>query len=567
MSEKNKSMVRGVLLLLILCAFISLASAQDYSKYQWGAGISGRLGPGETLSYMDYSVEAVSFPEPLESEKYTDLPTEAVEPFAILNISKNGIFLNTTVLTIGESFIVPAGDLKITVLDLPSKLSPEWLYESYTPWVMVEMSPRGIPAPDVSIESDQNEYVSSPSTEIVTTLTIGNSGTADIVNLDVILETDLQVKRGNLKYHYDRVKKGEVITNPIVFYTPVITALRSYSISAKLNGTDVKNIHYSANFLKTISVTPEPFILPTLRKSSNPKIYLKDTAMVSLSFKNNDKYPLKNVSIKDSIPENFKLVGNSSLNWTVSVDAYGYWDAYYFIKPFVPFPDGTVLPSADAEFRLRGEYYTVNSEQPEIVVNGPLIVLNKQVDSSEIDPNEIVTVTVSTINSGNTPTKVRVSDELPQGATLISGNTAREEYLLANKELRFSYSMRIDSVPVILPPAKAEYFELGTRGGKIRTNSQGVGINIKPKIVTPEPTPEVTVIVTEDTPAATEVTPPPPEVKPQVPLKPAPTQDIKKKPSPINPAEIDNFLNFMLGCNEKLDNITANACNFIQNNK
>ena len=566
MSEKNNSMVRGVLLLLILYAFISLASAQDYSQYQWGNGISGRLNPGETLSYMDYSVEAVSFPEPLESEKYSDLPIDTIEPFAVLNISKNGIFLNTTILRIGESFIVPAGDLKIRVMDLPSKLSPEWLYESYAPWVLVEMSPRGIPMPDVSIESDKNEYVSSASTEIVTTLTVENSGTADIVNVDLILETDLMMKKGNLIYHYDRVKKGEVITNSIVFYTPVISDLKSYRLSAKLSGTDVKNIPYSANFLKTISVTPEPFKLPTLRKSSNLKLYLKDTAMVSLSFKNNDKYPLKNVSIIDSIPENFKLVGNGSLNWTVNVDAYGYWDAHYSIKPFVPFPDGTLLPSANAEFRLRAEYYIVNSEQPEIVVNGPLIELYKETDISEIDPGETVTVTVSALNSGNTPTKVQISDELPNGATLISGNTAREGYLLANKELRFSYSIRLDSLPIMLPPAKGEYFELGTIGGKIRTHSQGVGINIKPKIVTPEPTPEPAKIVTEDTTEAPEVIPPP-EVNPQVPLKPTPTPNVTKKPLPINPVEIDNFLSFMLGCDEKLDNITAKACNFFQNKK
>ncbi|MCZ7361949.1 MAG: hypothetical protein O8C58_01190 [Candidatus Methanoperedens sp.] len=544
--KKNRQVIRRVLILLILSSFTSLAAGEEY---QWGSGISGKLHLGESISYQGYSAEAVGFSRPVESGKYSESPAEDVLPFVILNISRNGTIINTTLFQSGDSFVVPGGELKITVKNLPSKNSTEWLYESYDPWAQVEMNPRGNPLIDVSIDSNKNEYISLSSTEIITTIISSNKGTADLLNVDVSIETDLQVKSGNLKYHYDRIKRGETITKTVVFSSPILSEIRTYGITAKMIGIDAKDTPYSAKFLKTISISQEPLKIPTLRKSSNPKIYLKDTAMVALSLKNNDKYPLKNISVMDSVPENFKLVSNTSLQWKVSLGPYEEWSAHYLIKAY---------------FRLRNEYYMVQSESPEIFVNGPLIVLNKQTDVSEIKTGESVTVTVSAKNDGNTPTNVHVWDELPMEATLVSGNTTREEYLLANKELKFSYVIRIDSdIPVTLPPAAAQYYELGTRGGKISAVSQAVGINIQSKIVTPEPTPEI--IVTGDPTISLT-----PEITPDIPPEPAPLPaKIEKEPSPrINPDEINNFLNLLLGCNENIDENqftrVNTACNFFK---
>ncbi len=563
-SKKNYGQVKWrVPLLLALLSFISIASAVDYSTYQWATGVSGKLHLGESLSYMEYSVEPVIFPSPAESEKYTSLPADAVMPFVGLNISRNGSFINSTILQTGESFVVPGGELRVTVINLPSKYSPEWLYESYDPWAQVELSPRGKPEPDIYISTNKNEYASSAAAEITADVTTANMGSADLFNVDVIVETDLQIKRGVLRYHYDSVKKGESLTNTIVFSTPILSEIKPYNISARMSGKDVKDISYSAEFLKTISITPEPLKIPTLRKSSNPKIYLRDTAIVTLSLKNNDKYPLKNVSITDSIPENFKLVGNSSLKWIVNLEPYGMWDAHYLIKPLVPFKEGTFLPAANAEFRLRNEYYVVQSDQFEMVVNGPLIVLNKQTDVPEIKPGETVTVTVVAVNSGNTPTQVNVSDELPEGATLVGGNTMHQEYLLAGRELKFSYTIRIDSeVPIVLPPAIADYFELGAKGAKIKAVSNGVGINIKSQTVTPEPTPEPTQVVeVPDNSAAGAV---------NVSDKPVEPAEPVKKPS-SEPVEVNNILKLLLGCDEINGNdsryyAAQTACNFFNNN-
>jgi len=54
-----------------------------------------------------------AFSAPVESEKYQDRPIEPVEPFVGLNISKKGIFLNTTFLGQGDHLSLLTGNLRL----------------------------------------------------------------------------------------------------------------------------------------------------------------------------------------------------------------------------------------------------------------------------------------------------------------------------------------------------------------------------------------------------------------------------------------------------------------------
>ena len=255
---------------------------------------------------------------------------------------------------------------------------------------------------------------------------------------------------------------------------------KDYSISGNISGYDVKDILYTKKFSKTILIVPEPRQVPSIKKSVNARIYLKDYAMVSVSLKNNANYNLKNVSITDALPDGFKLVGNHSLHWVVDIPAKGEWDYRYLIKPLQANKNGVVLPAAIAEFLIKKEYHVIQSNTPEIVVHGPRVILNKQTDVSEIHPGGAVTVTIVAENIGSTPTKVFIRDKLPEVATIVSGSTVYEKYLEANRAVSFSYTIRINSEHAVkLPPATVEYFELGTKGGEITAMSKEIEITIK----------------------------------------------------------------------------------------
>ena len=566
-------LIKLVIASLIISGLVSPAIAYDASTFQWGDGTSGRLARGEELSYNGYTVKAIAFPAPVKSGSL-GTPIDPVDTFVGLNISRNGQFLATTMLKQSEYYISPDGEIKITAKLLPSKEGTEWVYESYAPWADIEINQRGIPAIEVQIETDYNEYISLANTEITASVTIRNTGTADLLNADAEIKTSLPLKRGVLKTHYESIKKGDSVTNSIVFAAPIITELKNYEIIANATGYDVKDLLYTAESSKTIALAPEPDQIPTIRKNVNAKIYLEEYAMVSLSFKNNGNYELKNVSVTDSIPDGFVLLSNNSLQWKFTISPLGEWDTRYLIRPTQANKDGAVLPPANAEFRTQKEYYTIQSNQPSIVVHGPKISLTKQVDVSSIDQGETVTITVSAENVGSTPTKVSIKDLLPSEGTLVSGVTSLEDFLEAGKATRFSYSLRIDSeLPVKLPPATAEYNLLDARSGTLTATSNELEIgkkvpaseqaanpdNATPSFEigevapTPVPTPVLpfTPIIEEE-----EVQVPQPETTPEPVITPVPVQ--------ISSEEIQAIVNLWLGCNSASTNESIIACNLIK---
>lgn len=565
-SKKSYGLMKGVVLFLILSGLISAAHAFENSQLQWAVGASGRLQRGETVTYMGYSVEAVAFPPPVESDKYKAIPEEPVEPHVGLNISKNGVFIDTVILGLAESYIIPDGELKVTAKELPSKNAREWLFESYGPWATIELNPRGTPHLEVLIETDKDKYVSSSATEIVATVELKNTGKADAINVDIHLETELAVKRGKLNYHYEKVARGDSFTDTIVFESPMLTEQKTYSVSANVSGYDVKDISYTAKFLKSFLMAAEPQLGLFIRKSATDKMYLKDYTIISLLVKNNGKQDVKNVSITDSLPNGFKLLGNSSLRWITDIPSDGEWEFRYLVKPQEQNKDGSIFPAATAEFTIKNELYSIRSNQPKIVVYGPKIVLKKQTDVSEVNPGEAVTVTVVAENTGSTPTMVSITDELPKNAAIVRGSTKHEEFLEANKKISFSYTLKIDSTnPIKLPPATANYYELGTKGNKISTLSQETEIRIRsaagsstnaptPQIITPAPTPAPSPAVTV-----------PPVIEPQ--HNSTNSTAVKAPDELLNEINIF-FLDSMLSCNDGNNssrfNATRSACNFFK---
>ncbi len=559
--------IKLIIAILVISGFVSPAYAFDVSALQWGTGTSGKLMRGEELVYNDYTVKATAFPAPVKSSLYSGTPAEAVNPFVGINLSKNGVLISSILLAQGEYYIIPDSELKVTAKVLPSKDGTEWVYETYAPWAEIEISPRGIPALEISVETDYGEYTSSANSEVAATVTIKNTGSADLLNANMNVLTTLPLKRGILKYNYERIKKDESVTQDIFFATPMITEITNYEILANITGYDTKDLFYTAQSSKTILIAPEPEQVPTLRKNVNAKIYLEEYAMVSLTFKNNANYELKNVTITDTLPDGFKLLSNNSLHWVATIPAQGEWNSRYIIKPLVANKDGAVLPSAVADFRTRREYYSIPSNQPILIVHGPNIKLTKQIDVSKINPGDTVTVTVLAENDGSTPTKISIKDQLPPEGTLVSGSTTLDDFLEANKATRFSYSLRIDSEqPVRLPPATVVFNELDAKSGKLTSVSNELEIGIKsPESEQTENEPQASFEITEapPEPAPTPELPYTPIVEEEEPV-PQETPEPVITPVPVSPEEIQVVLNSILGCSSASTNESVVACSLIK---
>lgn len=561
--NKKSGLLKIFMALLVLSVYISLAFAYQTADLQWAPGVSNKLARGDTISLNGYSVKVISFPDAVQSDRYRDgSPVEPVDAFVGVNITQNGTFIGTVALGLEESFITEDGELRITAKGLPAKNAPEWLLESYKPWAVMELSPRGRPNIEVSVDTDKNEYSTVDDTEVIAYVTVRNSGSADAFSVNLAIETPLSVKTGELKYYYPRIKTGESVTETITFVSPVSAKDKAYSIAANVSANDVKDLPYSLKSLKNISVAVDPEWSMSLRKTTLEKMYLTDSALVSLTLKNNGKLDIKNVSISDSVPKGFKLISNISLRWITDIPAGGEWSYRYLVAPEVPNARGIVFPVATAEFKIKKELYGIRSNQPRIIVHGPVVSLEKHTNVPEINPGETVTVTVNAENRGSTPTRVFINDRIPEGTTLVSGATSFEEFLEAGKEVSFSYTIRIDSEGSgNLPPAAAQYYKLGNKGGKISVESRGVAIKVKrpgeisPEVETPQPAPPPP----EETPAPAPTAPP--DTRPNIVNGPGTPDNPGQFEQPIN---VDALLNLILGCNSTQNgNPAPDSCRYL----
>lgn len=560
--QKNTPGIKWAVIFVVLLYFVNIAAAYDVTKLQWDIGKSATLKRNEVISSMGYSVEVIGFNGPVQSDKYKQIPIEPVEPFVGLNLSRNGSFITQITLTQGESYVFPDGELRVMVVELPAGSSKDWLFESYFPWAKLELDTRGIPKPEILIDSE-DEIVSAPNMEIIVKFTLKNTGSADLNNVIMTIGTELPVLSGNLNHNYETLKKGAQITETITFSIPAVMDLKKFNISANVSGSDIKDISYKSSKLKTILIAPQAQKAPILRKTTVAKMYLKDQMLVSLNFKNNADYELNNVSIVDSIPKGFKPLTNNSLQWTVNVPANGEWDLRYLLKPTEANSKGVLFPPATAELKIMNEYYMIQSNRPDTVIYGPRIELSKQPDVSEISSQgDAVTVTVVALNSGSTPSMVTINDTIPSNVELISGTTNLEEYLEANKEVRFNYTIRSNSDgPIKLPRAIAEYYELGSEGTKVNTTSQELIIKIK-SLQIPEPTPVPTVIPVNSTGKVNT------SKELAVNITQTPEQKSIRAPESFL-TDANAVLNLIIGCNSSIDpgiNLTSGICSSVSNN-
>jgi len=113
---------------IIILWLITVSSAFELTQLQWGTGTSGIIKRDGVISYMGYSVKAIGFNAPVESDKYKNIPNEPVIAFCGIKFSKNGTLINEAILGRSESYISPDGEFKVTAVGLPASSGTEWLF-------------------------------------------------------------------------------------------------------------------------------------------------------------------------------------------------------------------------------------------------------------------------------------------------------------------------------------------------------------------------------------------------------------------------------------------------------
>ncbi len=464
---KNTKILQYVLVLLLLCP---VACAYDEDDLEWGCSKTKELHLGEGISCGNYSVVAYNFPRSDQKS------------FVGIKLYEDGIVVSEPMLRAGEDYIYE-DEVRITAIEL-NMAEQNWTDLPEEPWAEIMIEPRGLPGFDVDFELDDDEY--EPYSTVEADLTIQNIGDAEADDVTVYVDAeDLDVVQGKLRHHYSTIERGELLDgetdteafDPITlrFDVPSVIEDRTFNLTVTIEYSDITDTRYSYSVSYPVPVCG----MFKFSKSINDNIYMDEIATVTVSLRNEGTRQINSIAVSDTLPPEFELHGNSTLEWELDSLRGGECRSFtYQLKPLQPNEEGYRMPAALAEWSCDGMRYSVHSDSPYIVVYGPLIELSKSAAPATIDEGGIVTVTLEAKNTGNMLASIDVADSLPPAAVLTYGVTDTKAVLEAGESHTFSYEMRMDAAGSIeLPAALLQFVDTHEYEGVVASENVTIAVN------------------------------------------------------------------------------------------
>ncbi len=465
-----------IALLILIWSVIpaSAVSPRPEDAKWWAPAISGTLYKGDTLTSGEYMVKAVQFPSGVPGIKDINgniVPEEDVDPMIFLEIYKSGTLIKEIILTpAGGPFIDPDNEVKISATGFPARNSREWVLEYYKPWATIGIQLRARPKLEVTVTTvEKTTYISNSDIIITARVTVKNSGDGYAKNIEANFNTgELKLRGGDagqLRQFYNEMDAGTSQSYDVILLVPDLIDEKSYSLSADAKSQDVKDLAYNTTGTVSVTVSPKQNYFG-ISKAVRSRIYLQDTAIVTINVANGGMYDIYNIEIIDNMSENFELRSPAAFKWNISLLKPGQeWSTQYSIKPLEANIDGFSIPAASATFTVNNKRYSASSQPTTVVVNGPKIAMNKTVSKPFVNISEEVTVTVSIKNVGDIASKIEVKDYLPERVSLVGGKISLENYSEPGTPIGFSYIIRMNSEGTFeLPSAIANYTDVKYRG-------------------------------------------------------------------------------------------------------
>ncbi|MHC1572945.1 MAG: COG1361 family protein, partial [Candidatus Syntropharchaeales archaeon] len=367
-------------------------SAYDEDDLEWACGNSKVLHLGETISNGNYIVEAYNFPRSDRNETQ----------FVGIRLYKDGVLVSDQTLVEGEDYIY-ISEIRITALEFSASPS-DWTDLPEERWAKIKMEPIGVPRFDVEFETDKDDY-SAYSAPIEVDLVIQNTGDAEAHNVDIHIDPGgLEVIGGKTHHHRHNLEKGRRVDgdtdtpalDPITLRLDVPSVIEDtvFNITVKIECYDIRGVKYSYSESYPVKVSG----MFRISKSINDNIYINEVATVTVTLRNDGTRSINSINVSDTLPPDFKLGGNSTLQWELGLGAGECRSFTYTLTPMQPNEAGYVIPAAVAEWTEGDRTYSVRSNSPSIAVYGPKIGLSKTVSS--ISEDGTVTVTIEVNNTG-----------------------------------------------------------------------------------------------------------------------------------------------------------------------
>ncbi|WMW22723.1 BatD family protein [Methanolobus mangrovi] len=436
---------------IVFILFTSSAMAYTVDDIEWSdsSDASGTLHWGGTLKCDEYTIKAEDFNE---------------GGYVSIGIYRDGQLQKKSPARAGEGFefrdTEKGDDLRIFVKTVTLNID-EWTGNMEDPTVAIEVYERGIPEMDIVIEPEQDTYdprtISYPT--IIATIAITNEGDAKAYDMDVDIDVDgMELIDGKLSHHLISIDEDEVLDPiEIKLEIPHYWEETDVDITVTTRSEDINGeIHED---VETETITIEPVVELMITKSATEEIYMDETAHVSVSIWNNGIYSLSSVSVTNPTTGDLEIQDSVDNEVTLSFTSKE-TKAKVFEYTLKPTKTGKYsMPAATATFTAPdGKEYTFTSEKPTIQIDGPDIVLTKDVSPSSVNPGDDVTVKVTVKNQGTRDASVHTSETIPEDVVFLSGDLSFDDVAVHGKTYSYSYVLKVNEIGELKLPATTGTF-------------------------------------------------------------------------------------------------------------
>jgi len=349
---------------------------------------------------------------------------------------------------------------------------------SSDPYAELNISVRGEPEFDITIETDKDTYdsKSSADSKIYATITVQNNGDAAAKNTVLTINTSgLELLNGKTEYKNTEIQKSESLkTINLTLKTPAPWEDTDFNIYANISGTDIKANKF--DYGNEIAITVEKKWNLIVSKSFPEERSLGETVPVSISLRNSGICDLNNIVINDSVVSGMHLQENKKLNKTLSLKSGEKADK---VLEYSLIPESTgdfTLPLCTAVFTLPNgqlEEVSSNNSSDTVTIYEPDIIVVKNVDKQQMNVGDNLTVNITAQNNKNVKLSVRINDTLPPGAKLISGEISSKKLLQSDGDsMSMNYTIQMNTGGEIkLPACKANFTDVEKKSTEVSSNT------------------------------------------------------------------------------------------------
>jgi len=269
-------------------------------------------------------------------------------------------------------------------------------------------------------------------------------------NIPVTINTTSEVVQNIIGITLESIPPTEI--QPNMFSTTGITGTKSFdsqithlpvnstiTINAKIESRDYYNNQYITTVSKDIVITPDVAIIkraPADTDDENVPVQL----YVYNSGLNN-----KSIHIRDTIPEELT---SKELDWDIELGPKNSTTLTYYVTPRKP--GLYFLPSTIAQWNGKSSA----SKRVKMTMHMPYISATKTAVNNESQTD--VKLVIS--NTGDRPAQVNVSDRMPDGYPVVSGETKWSGLLASGESVTLRYSLQGNIEA--LPAASATYRDI-----------------------------------------------------------------------------------------------------------